>query len=94
MNTSIETTSTYHMDPLITSLRSNVETLTFHLAHGQTYEQESLARISQKSLNLNHLRDKKHKVLGTITEKKLRRQPTTASVNLSQQDLLLNQKRD
>ena len=60
MNTSTETTSTlYHLDPLITSLRSNVETLTFHLAHGQTYEQESMVRMSEKSLNIDRLRDKK-----------------------------------
>jgi hypothetical protein len=70
------------MDPLITSLRSNVETLTFHLAHGQTYEQDSLARISEKSLNLEKLRDKKQKVLGAITEKKKKR--TTAKDTLSQ----------
>jgi hypothetical protein len=70
------------MDPLITSLRSNVETLTFHLAHGQANEQDSLARISEKSLNLEKLRDKKQKVLGAITEKKKKR--TTAKDTLSQ----------
>lgn len=74
MNTSVETTSTlYHLDPLITSLRSNVETLTFHLAHGQTYEQESLARLSDKSLKIDGLKEVKQKMLGTITEKKKKR---------------------